>query len=221
MSDPLRPYGLQHTRLPCPSPTLGIYSNSCPLRWWCHPTISSSVIPFSCVQILPSITVFSKEWVLHIMWPVQFSQFSHSAVSSSLRPHGLQHTRSPCHHQLFEPIQTHVHCVSDATQPSQPLLFPSPPTFSLSQHQGLCKCVSSSHQVAKVLEFQLQHQSFQWIFRTDFLYDGLVGSPYCPRDSQHSPPTPWFKSFHSSVLSFLYSPTLTSIHDYWENHSFD
>ena len=65
--------------------------------------------------------------------------------------------------------QTHVHWVRDAIQLSHPLLFPSPQTFKLSQHQGLFKWVSSSHQVAKGLEFQLQHQSFQWIFRTDFL----------------------------------------------------
>ena len=65
----------------------------------------------------------------------------------------------------------------------------------------------------KVLEFQLQHQSFQWIPRTDLLEDGLVGSPCSPRDSQESSPTPHFKSIISSALSFLYSPTLTSIHD--------
>ena len=74
----------------------------------------------------------------------------------------------PVHHQPPEPIQTHVHQVCDATQPSHPLSSPSP-TFNLSQHQGLFKWVSSSHQVAKVLEFQLQHQSFQWIVRVDFL----------------------------------------------------
>jgi len=74
------------------------------------------------------------------------------------------------------------------------------------------------HQVAKVLE--LQHQSIQWIFRTDNLYDGLAGSPCSPRDSQESSPTPQFKSINSSALSFLYSPTLTSICDYWKNHSF-
>ena len=73
------------------------------------------------------------------------------------------------YHQLPELIQTHVRRVSDVIQQSYPLLSPSPPTFNLSQHQGLYKWVSSSHQVAKVLEFQLQHQSFQWIFRTDFL----------------------------------------------------
>ena len=71
----------------------------------------------------------------------------------------------PVHHQLLELTQTHVHRVSDAIQPSHPPSSPSLPAFSLSQHQGLSKWVSSSHQVAKVLEFQLRHQSCQWIFR--------------------------------------------------------
>ena len=123
-------------------------------------------------------------------------------------------------HCLLEFAQIHVHWVSDATWPSHPLLSPSP-TFNLSQHQHLFKWVSSSYQVAKVLEFQLQHQSFQWISKTDFLeVDGLVGSPCSPRDSQESSPTPQFKSINSSALSFIYSPTLTSTHDYWNNHSF-
>ena len=74
----------------------------------------------------------------------------------------------PVHHHLLELSQTHLHWVSDAIQPSHPLLSPSPPAFNLSQHQGLFQWVSSSHQVAKVLEFQLQHQSFQWIFWTNF-----------------------------------------------------
>ena len=69
---------------------------------------------------------------------------------------------------LLQFAQTHVHWVGDGIQPSHPLSSPSP-AFSLSQHQGLFQWVSSSHQVAKALEFQLQHQSFQWIFRTDFL----------------------------------------------------
>ena len=73
------------------------------------------------------------------------------------------------HQQLLELAQTHVHWVGDAIQPFRPLSSPSPPPFSLSQHQDLFQWVSSSYQVAKVLEFQLQHQSFQWIFRTDFL----------------------------------------------------
>ena len=123
----------------------------------------------------------------------------------------------PVHHQLPEFTQTHVHWVGDAIQPSHPLSSPSPPTFNLPQHQGLFQWVSSLNQVAKVLELQLQHQSFQWIFRTDFLWDGLVGSPGSPRDSQESSLTPQFKSINSSALSFLYSPTLTSIHDYWKN----
>ena len=75
----------------------------------------------------------------------------------------------PVHDQLPEFSQTYVHWVGDAIQPSHPLSTPYPPAFNLSQHQGLFKWVSSSHLVAKVLEFQLQHQSFQWIFRNDFL----------------------------------------------------
>ena len=73
----------------------------------------------------------------------------------------------PVHHQLSEPTQTHVHCVGDAIQPSHPLLSPSAPVLHLSQHQGLFQWVSSSYQVAQVLE--LQHQPLQWIFRVDFL----------------------------------------------------
>ena len=126
----------------------------------------------------------------------------------------------PVHHQLPEITQTHVHWVSDAIQSCHPLASPSPPTFNLSQHQGLFKWVSSLHQVVKILEFQSQHQSFQWIFRADFPQDGLVGSPCSPRDSQESSLTPQFKSINSSALSFLYSPALTFMHDYWKNHSF-
>ena len=115
------------------------------------------------------------------------------------------------HHQLLEFTQTHVHWVSDAIQPSHPLSSPSHPAFNLSQHHGLFKWISSSHQVAKVLEFLLQYQSFEWTPRTDLLQSGLVGSPCSPRDSQESSPTPQFKSISSLALSFLYSPTLTSI----------
>ena len=127
----------------------------------------------------------------------------------------------PVHHQLLEFTQTHVHCVSDAIQPSHPLAMPFPPALYLSQHKGLFQWVKSSHEVAKILEFQLQHQSFQWTPRTDLLQNGLVGSPWSPRESQESSPTPQFKSINSSVLSFLHSPTLTSIHDHWKNHSLD
>ena len=79
----------------------------------------------------------------------------------------------------------------------------------------------SSHEVPKVLEFQLQHQSFQRTPRTDLLQNGLVRFPCSQRDSQESSPTPQFKSINSSVLSFLHSPTLTSIHDHWKNHSLE
>ena len=119
----------------------------------------------------------------------------------------------PVYHQLLEFTQTNVHRVSDAIQPSHPLLSPSPPVPNPSQHQGLFQWVSSSHQVAKDSEFQLQCQSFQWTPRTDLLQDGLVGSPCSPRDSQESSPTP---QFNSSALNFLHRPTLTSIHDHWE-----
>ena len=140
--DSLRPHELQHARPPCPSQTLGVDSNSCPSSWWCHPAITSSVVPFS----------------------------------------------------------------------SCPQSF---------QASGLFQWINSLHEVAKVLQFQLQHQSFQWTSRTDLLQDRLVGSPCSPRDPQESSPTPQFKSINFLVLSFLHSPTLTSIHDHWKNHSLD
>ena len=76
----------------------------------------------------------------------------------------------PVHHQLLEFALIHVHQVSDAIQPSHPLFSPSPPALNLSQDRSLSQWLSSPHQVAKVLEFQLQHQSFQWIFSTNFLF---------------------------------------------------
>ena len=96
-------------------------------------------------------------------------QFSRSVMSTLCGPMTCSTPGLPIHHQLPEFTKTHVHWVGDAIQPSHPLSSPSPPTFNLSQHQGLFKWVSSSYQVAQVLEFQLHHQSFQWIFRTDFL----------------------------------------------------
>ena len=121
----------------------------------------------------------------------------------------------PVHHQLPEITQTHVHWVSDAIQPSHSLSSPSPPAPNPSQHQSLFQWVNSLHEVAKLLEFQLEHHSFQRTTRTDLLQNGLVGSPCSPRDSQESSPTPQFKSINSSVLSFLHSSTLLSIHDSW------
>ena len=122
----------------------------------------------------------------------------------------------PVHHQLPEFTQTHVHRVGDAIQPSHPRSSPSPPAPNPSQHQTLFQWVNSSHEVAKVLEFQLQHHSLQRNPMADLLQSGLIGSLCSPRDSQESSPTPQFKSISSSVLSLLHSPTLTSIHDHWE-----
>ena len=142
ISNSLQTHVLQHARLPCPSPTPGAYSNSCPLSQWCHPTISSSVIPCSsCLQSFPASRSFQMS-------------------------------------QLFA---------------------------SGGQSIG----VSAS---ASVLPMNIQ----DW-----FPLGWMVGSPCCPRDSQESSPTPQFKSINSLVLSFLDSLTLTSIHDYWKNHSFD
>ena len=157
-----------------------------------------------------------KEYVIYIyIYIYKFSSAAQSCLTLC-NPMDCSIPGFPAHHQLLELALTHVHWVGDAIQPSHSLSVPSPPSFNLSQHQRLFKWVSSSHQVAKVLEFQLQHQSFQWIVRTDFLYDGLVESPCSPRDSQESSPTPQFKSINSSALSLLYSPILTPIHDYWK-----
>ena len=142
---------------------------------------------------------------------------------NSLWPYGLSMPVFPVFHSLLEFAQTHVHWVGDAIQPSHPLLPPSAPALNLSQHQWLFQWVSSSHQVAKLLEHHLQHQSFQWIFRVDFLYDLkiLVWSPCCPKDCQESFPAPQFKGISFLVLSLLNHSALTSIHDYWKNHSFN
>ena len=123
MSYSLWPHGLQYVRPPCPSPIPRVYSSSCPLSRWCHPKISSSVIPFSsCLQSFPA--------------------------------------------------------------------------------SGFFQWVSSSHQVAKILEFQLQYQSFQWTSSTDLLYNGLVGSPCSPRDSRVFSNTPVQKhQFFGAQLS--------------------
>ena len=95
---------------------------------------------------------------------IQFSQFSSVAQSCLTLCDSMNRSMPglPVHHQLLEFTQTYVHWVGDAIQPSYPLSFPCPPASNPSQHQGLFQWVSSSHEVAKVLEFQLQHQSFQW-----------------------------------------------------------
>ena len=142
--------------------------------------------------------------------------FSCPVMSDSLWPCGCSIPG------LSVPVaQVHVHCIVDAIQPSHPLMPSSPSAFNLAKHQGFFQWVSHLYPVTKVLELQLQHQSFQWIFRVDFLKNWLVWSPCSPRDSQESSPAPQFESMSSSVLSLLYDTTFTSVHDYWKNHSFN
>ena len=139
VSNSLWPHGLQHTRLPCPSPSPRVCSDSCPSGQWCHPTISSSIVPFSSLQSFPAAGSF------------QMSQFFASGGQS---------------------------------------IGPS----------------------ASVLPLNIQ----DW-----FPLGGTGWISLQSKGLSRSPPTPQFKSINSLVLSFLYSPTLTSIHDYWKNHSFD
>ena len=117
-------------------------------------------------------------------------QFSRSFVSDSLQAHESQQPGLPVHHQLTEFTQTHVHRVGDAIPPSHPLSSPSPLAPNPSQNQGLFQWVNSLYEVAKVLEFQSQHQSFQWAPRTDLLQNGPAGPPCSPRASQGSSPAP-------------------------------
>ena len=162
------------------------------MNWWVYRG-STQLRNFSPVQLLSHVRLFATPWT--------------AARQASL---SITNSRSLLRFMSIESVMPSNHLI---------LSSPSPPTFNLSQSQGLFQLISSSHEMAKVLE--LQHQSFQWIFRTDFLQDWLVWSPCIPRDSQGSYPTPQFKSINSSALSFLYNPILTSIHEYWKNHSLD
>ena len=142
-------------------------------------------------------------------------------MSNSLRPHELQHARPPCpsptprvhsnscpsSRRCHPTISSSIACFSSCLQ-----CFPASGSFPMSRFFA-----SGSQSIGVSASASV----FQWIFRTDFLLDGLVGSPWSPRDSQESSPTPQFKSINSSALSFLHSPALASIHDYWKIHSFD
>ena len=167
--------------------------------------------------------VFSH--ISHVREIIQYLSLSYCSVTQSCAPLCDPMNRNtpglPVHHQLPEYTQTQVHRVGDAIQPSHPLSSSSPPAPNPSQHQSLFQLVKSLHEVAKVLEFQLYHHSFQRTPRADLLQNGLVGSLCSPRDSQESSPTPQFKSINSLALSLLHSPTLTSVHDYWKNHNLD
>ena len=154
--------------------------------------LGASVLFF--IVVAPVYIPTSSAQEFPFLHTLQFSSVAQSCLTLC-DPMNCSTPGLPVHHHLPESTQINVHRVSDAIQPYHPLSSPSPPALNLSQHQGLFKWVSSPYQVAGVLEFQLQHQSLQWTSRTDLLY--------------------------SSALSFLYSSTLTSIHDYWKNHSLD
>ena len=147
-------------------------------------------------------------------------QFRPSVMSDSLQTHEPQHARTPYQSPTLRvyPNSCPLNRWSHPTISSFVVPFSCPQSFPASGSFPMSQLFSSGGQV---LEFQLQHQSYQWTPRTDLLSDGLVGSPRSPRDSQESYPTPQFESINSSALVFLYSPTLTSIHDHWKNHSLD
>ena len=154
-------------------------------------------------------------------------QFSLSVMSDSLWPHEPQHTRS-AYHQLLEFTQIHIHWVSDAIQPSHPLSSPSPPAINLSQHQGLFKWVTSSRNESALRSRWPKYWSFGFSISPSNKYSGLISFRMDWLDLlavqetlKCQTPTLEFKSINSSVLSFLYNPALTSVHDYCKNNSFD
>ena len=154
--------------------------------------------------------VFLRWWKREAWQRFSSVQFSSVAQSCLILCDPMNHSTPglPVHHKLqsllklmpIELVMTSSHLIL-----CHPLLLLPP---NPSKHQGLFQWVNSSREVAKVLEFQLQHQSFQWTPRIYLLQDGLVGSPCSSRDSQESSPTPQFKSINFSVLSFLHCPTL-------------
>ena len=159
-----------------------------------------------------------KLFVFHLIIYIQSVQFSRSVTSDFLQPHGLQNATPPCLSPTPGAYSTHVHWVTDAIQPSHLLSSPSPPAFNLSQHQGLLKWVSSSHQVAKVLKFQLQHQSFQWTF-SPLEWTGWISLQSKGLSRVFSNTTVQKHQFFGALLS-LWSNS--PIHTWLlENHSFD
>jgi len=131
----------------------------------CHcRTTASPLASFLCLEIIPR--QHSGEAISLHLCSVQFSSVA-QLCPTPCDPMNCSMPGLPVHHQLLEFTQTHVHRVGDAIQPSYPLSSPSPPAPNPSQHQGLFQWVNSTYEVAKVLEFQLQHQSFQWTLTTD------------------------------------------------------
>ena len=184
-----------------------------PMDYTVHGILQARILewvafPFSrSLNIMHQIFLhFSTSW-LH----QSVSSVAHSCPTLS-NPMSRSTPGLSVHHQLPEFTQTHGHRVRDAIQPSHPRSSPSSAP-NPSQHQSLFQWVNPLHEVAKVLEFQLQHHSFQRNPRADLLQNGPVGSRCSPRDSQESSPTPQFKRINSLALRFLY-PTLTSIRDH-------
>ena len=170
----------------------GVTKSWTQLSDWAHTAYVNSV-QFSSVQSLSHVRLFATPWI--------------AAYQASL---SITNSRSSLKLMSIESV---IPAISSSVVPFSSCLqsLPASESFPVSQLFA---------EVAKVLEFQLQHHSLQRNPRAD-LQNGLVGSPCSPRDSQESPPTPQFKSINSLVLSFLHSPTLTSIHDHRKNHSLD
>ena len=136
---------------------------------WClHETYVFGFLSGIWLQVEVLSLYYWETSILSIRLSVQFSSVAQSCLTLC-NPMNHSMPGLPVHHQLPESTQNHVHWVSDAIQLSHPLSSPSSPALNLSQHQGLFKWVSSSHEVAKILEFQPQHQSFQWTPRTGLL----------------------------------------------------
>ena len=148
--------------------------NQTGLRWFLSNIVMSSAWRQKAMstvfwhRVPPKETLPGKVAFISNGYRIQFSSVTQSCLIFC-DPMNCSMPGLTVHHQLPESTQTHVHWVGDAIQPSHPLSSPSPPALNLSQHQGHFQWVSSSHQVAEVLEFQLQHQSFQWTPRTDLL----------------------------------------------------
>ena len=139
-------------------------------------------------------------------------KFSHSVVSDSLQPHGLQHTRFPCPSATPGATQTHVHHVGDVNQPSHPLSSPSPPAFNPSQQQGFSNESDLHIRWPKYWSFSFSIRPSNEYSGLIFLGNKLFWSPYSPGNSQESSPIQQLKSINSSVISLVYGPAL--IHDY-------
>ena len=159
MSESLQPHRSQHTSFPCPSLCLGVCSNSRPLSWWCRPTVSSSVATFSsCLQSFQAFASFPMSWC--IRWPKYWNFNTIGYLLLSLKKEGNSDT---CY-KMDEPWGHYA-----------------------KRNKPVTNRQILSHQVTKVLELQLHHQSLQWKFKIDLLRSW---SPSCPRHSQESPPAP-------------------------------